>query len=179
MKKDKRGQVAMEFLMTYGWAIIIIVIAVAALAYLGVFSGPDAPTVCQVDAPLNCRDMKIVDGGSAVGDADTLSFTLKAGGITGGTANKFATVKLNSGTNKDWECNWAPDDTFFSSSRDPRLRHETYTCDTYNPLVAGEDNFGGIGDQFEGVITIVYVAESGLDHSEQMVIRGEIEAPTA
>ena len=37
MRKKKKGQVAMEFLMTYGWAIIIILLAVAALWYLGVF----------------------------------------------------------------------------------------------------------------------------------------------
>ena len=34
----KRGQAAMEFLMTYGWAILAAIIAIAALAYFGVFS---------------------------------------------------------------------------------------------------------------------------------------------
>ena len=37
---DKKGQAAMEFLMTYGWAILAAVIAVGVLAYYGVFS-PD------------------------------------------------------------------------------------------------------------------------------------------
>jgi len=34
----KKGQAAMEFLMTYGWAIIVVLAAVAALAYFGVLS---------------------------------------------------------------------------------------------------------------------------------------------
>ena len=36
---DKRLQSAMEYLMTYGWSILLIVIVVAALYSLGVFSG--------------------------------------------------------------------------------------------------------------------------------------------
>ncbi len=34
----KRGQAAMEFLMTYGWAILAVLITIAALAYFGVLS---------------------------------------------------------------------------------------------------------------------------------------------
>jgi len=37
-KKGKKGQAAMEFLMTYGWAIMAAVIAIGVLAYFGVFS---------------------------------------------------------------------------------------------------------------------------------------------
>jgi hypothetical protein len=35
---DRRGQAAMEFLMTYGWAILAAIIAIGVLAYFGVFS---------------------------------------------------------------------------------------------------------------------------------------------
>ncbi len=34
--KSKKGQAAMEFLMTYGWAILVVLVAIAALAYFGV-----------------------------------------------------------------------------------------------------------------------------------------------
>jgi len=34
----KKGQAAMEFLMTYGWAILAAIIAIGVLAYFGVFS---------------------------------------------------------------------------------------------------------------------------------------------
>ena len=35
---NKKGQAAMEFLMTYGWAILAAIIAIGVLAYLGVFT---------------------------------------------------------------------------------------------------------------------------------------------
>ena len=56
----KKGQVAMEFLMTYGWAIIIILLAIAALWLLGVFS-PSVTTTCQIEAPFTCQDAVVSD----------------------------------------------------------------------------------------------------------------------
>ncbi len=35
---NKKGQAAMEFLMTYGWAILVVLAAIGALAYFGVLS---------------------------------------------------------------------------------------------------------------------------------------------
>jgi hypothetical protein len=35
---NKRGQAALEFMMTYGWAILAAIIAIGILAYFGVFS---------------------------------------------------------------------------------------------------------------------------------------------
>lgn len=37
MMKQKKGQAAMEFLMTYGWAILVVLLAIGALAAFGVF----------------------------------------------------------------------------------------------------------------------------------------------
>mgnify|MGYP001619472072 FL=1 len=37
-KMDKKSQAALEFLMTYGWAILVVLVAIAALAYFGVLS---------------------------------------------------------------------------------------------------------------------------------------------
>ncbi len=50
----KRGQAAMEYLMTYGWAILVIVIVLAALLYLGIFT-PITPEVCMMPAGINCQ----------------------------------------------------------------------------------------------------------------------------
>jgi hypothetical protein len=36
MQVGKRGQAALEFLMTYGWAILVVLVAIGALAYFGV-----------------------------------------------------------------------------------------------------------------------------------------------
>jgi hypothetical protein len=53
MMHQRRGQAAMEFLMTYGWAILAAVIVIGVLAYFGVFSPSTyVPNVCQVSAPF-------------------------------------------------------------------------------------------------------------------------------
>ncbi|MGC8776749.1 MAG: hypothetical protein ACP5P2_02270, partial [Candidatus Micrarchaeia archaeon] len=55
-KKHQKAQSAMEYLMTYGWAILIISVVLAALFQLGVFNAnnfaPKAPPgSCQVFRP--------------------------------------------------------------------------------------------------------------------------------
>ena len=57
---NRRGQAAMEFLMTYGWAILVVLIALGALFYLGVFS-PKVPNICNIPAPFVCQDVKFSD----------------------------------------------------------------------------------------------------------------------
>ena len=53
---DKKGQAAMEFLMTYGWAILAAVIVIGVLAISGVFSpGKYAPQACALTAPFYCN----------------------------------------------------------------------------------------------------------------------------
>jgi len=44
--KGRKGQAAMEYLMTYGWAILIVIIVVAALWAMGVFT-VSAPVACS------------------------------------------------------------------------------------------------------------------------------------
>lgn len=56
----KRGQAAMEFLMTYGWAILAAVIVIAVLASFGVFSPSKyVPTSCALSAPLGCEKSQV------------------------------------------------------------------------------------------------------------------------
>jgi hypothetical protein len=50
---NRKGQAAMEFLMTYGWAILAAVIAIGVLSYMGVFSpGKYATDNAIVTAPF-------------------------------------------------------------------------------------------------------------------------------
>ena len=59
MCMGKRGQAAMEFLMTYGWAILVVLAAVGILAYLGVFDMEDrVPSRCELNPTgqgLDCQ----------------------------------------------------------------------------------------------------------------------------
>jgi len=43
----RKGQAAMEYLMTYGWAILIIIVVVAALYAMGVFKVGKATVPCS------------------------------------------------------------------------------------------------------------------------------------
>ena len=56
----KKSQAAMEFLMTYGWAILVVLAAIAALAYLGVLS-PEKflPEKCILAPGLACVSHQI------------------------------------------------------------------------------------------------------------------------
>jgi len=52
---DKRAQAAMEFLMTYGWAILVVLVAIGALAYFGVLSpNKFLPTSCVLEPGISC-----------------------------------------------------------------------------------------------------------------------------
>ena len=65
---NKKGQAAMEFLMTYGWAIVVVLAAIGALAYFGVLSPnkllPDRTTFA---APLpNVDNAVIISTGNTI-----------------------------------------------------------------------------------------------------------------
>ncbi|MBI2143863.1 hypothetical protein HYU17_01775 [Candidatus Woesearchaeota archaeon] len=56
----KKGQAAMEFLMTYGWAILVVLVVIGALAYFGVLNPQQfLPTKCQLPVGLACTDYAI------------------------------------------------------------------------------------------------------------------------
>lgn len=60
---QKRGQAAMEFLMTYGWAILAAIIAIGVLAYFGVFSpGKYTPDATVVNPPFYAAGATIAAG---------------------------------------------------------------------------------------------------------------------
>ncbi len=84
----KKGQAAMEFLMTYGWAIVIVLAAIGALAYFGVLSPqkllPDRTTF---PAPLPNVDNAVI---TATGNSFQIAFKNNKGvaiTIPGGAGN--------------------------------------------------------------------------------------------
>ena len=55
--KGLKAQAAMEFLMTYGWAILVVLIVIGALAYFGVLSPSTLlPEKCTFPVSLTCTD---------------------------------------------------------------------------------------------------------------------------
>ena len=78
---ENRGQAAMEFLMTYGWAILVVLAAIAALAYFGVLS-PDRflPDKCQLPSGIACLDSRLTTSGATLVIQNALGFDMT--GIT-------------------------------------------------------------------------------------------------
>ncbi|MFQ5475271.1 MAG: hypothetical protein ACE5DM_05545 [Candidatus Nanoarchaeia archaeon] len=61
----KKAQAAMEFLMTYGWAILVVLAAIGAMSYFGVFTPTDLlPEHCALTAGVACEDYIVYPGGA-------------------------------------------------------------------------------------------------------------------
>lgn len=55
-----RGQAAMEFLMTYGWALLVVLAAIGALAYFGVLNPSKfLPASCTITPGIGCDEFKV------------------------------------------------------------------------------------------------------------------------
>jgi hypothetical protein len=56
----RHGQAALEYLITYGWGFLVIIIVVGALAYFGLFSPSRyIPSRCDFGTQLECADYKL------------------------------------------------------------------------------------------------------------------------
>ena len=65
LKSSRRAQAAMEFLMTYGWAILVVLIVIGALAYFGVLNPSTVlPEKCTFPVSISCSDFGV--GGSTI-----------------------------------------------------------------------------------------------------------------
>ncbi len=57
---SRKGQAAMEFLMTYGWAILVVLGAIGALAYFGVLNPTKfLPEKCIMETGFTCISSKV------------------------------------------------------------------------------------------------------------------------
>ena len=77
--KPRKAQSAMEYLMTYGWAILIIAVVLGALFELGVFgSASSLPQGCIAESGYYCQDASLSTSGVltlTIGQATTGSFS--------------------------------------------------------------------------------------------------------
>ena len=71
--RTKRGQAALEFLMSYGWAMLVVIAAVSALVYVGVLSPQkDIATTCTLPPGIFCEDVSLY--------SDRIYLSLRNGG---------------------------------------------------------------------------------------------------
>ncbi|RLE38794.1 hypothetical protein DRJ17_02905 [Candidatus Woesearchaeota archaeon] len=60
MRKSKKAQTAMEFLLTYGWAILV-VLAIISVFLLYIMPRISTPNVCDVRGKVDCVDISYDD----------------------------------------------------------------------------------------------------------------------
>ena len=99
-----KAQSAMEYLMTYGWAILVIAVVLAALFALGVFNGGTLPTACIAGSGFVC---KITVFTSSTASSGLLSITLgQATGTNWASAN-IAFLNASQYSTPTTASNWA------------------------------------------------------------------------
>ncbi|MBW2977942.1 hypothetical protein KY331_03795 [Candidatus Woesearchaeota archaeon] len=99
---NKKAQAAMEFIMTYGWAILVVLVAIGALAYFGVLSPAKfLPERCQLQAGLYCKSFKVTTSGTELIIQNTLGkdITVQTINITGesGCVNSSMNTNITNG----------------------------------------------------------------------------------
>lgn len=135
MRKFKLSQAALEFLTTYGWVFLVILIMIAALAYFGVLSPANLlPSRCNFGAEFQCLDYQIgyntesADGtlklklknnaGSAINigsgkiilSSESAALVSCSGPVVTPPANSLPISTWNSGEIREFQwsaCNWA------------------------------------------------------------------------
>lgn len=158
----RKAQAAMEFLMTYGWAILVVLVAIGALAYFGVLS-PDRflPESCTITPGLACTGYKI-SATAATG------MTLK---INDGLGNAITVSAAQAPTIAYGD----PEVTCTLSACTPTLPTTINNGDDITCTGTGPGCDAGDADnRFKGTITFEYTLD-GIDHQKTGSITTKIE----
>lgn len=97
----KRSQAAMEFLLTYGWALVLGILVVSSLTYLGVLDANDLanrflPRKCDMPVEIHCEDHALYVEDVFGTDYNTLTLFLRNN--KGHSVEVVSVEVLNSGS---------------------------------------------------------------------------------
>jgi len=160
----RKGQGALEYLMTYGWALLIIVVVGAALYGLGVLNpGTYAKAACSGFTYFNHRDHKMTtDGNFSMwlnNGAYTADFTnisiRKSGGLWSNGDARGGVSGLENATGPD--ANIAP--------------NSIHTVWIYEPMFGGQEN-----GPYSYEIRIKFLTDDGVSHEDIATCSGKYES---
>ena len=147
----RKAQSAMEYLMTYGWAILVILIALGAMFYLGVFD-PSTPNNCQIQAPFNCLDVLLVEE-----DPGTLTLSV---GVSSASSPTVISITVNGDA-----C---------TSIMVGGILETSLTLNQVNTISCSITM--SEGDKFTGTIALTYTSQyGGLTHNVDGTFSGTVE----
>jgi uncharacterized protein (UPF0333 family) len=160
---NKKGQAAMEFLMTYGWAILVVLIAIGALAYFGVLNpGRFLPSSCTIMPGVSCEDFQAIDS------TDTVSLTLR-NGIGDDVTN--VTVLINQPDSNVTICTLTCSNGCTGTNTMPDGQLVTWTSGS---CTAGT-GIGAQGSKFKADILFTYTTGSSLSHTKTGSVTTQVE----
>ncbi len=95
----KRAQAAMEFLMTYGWAIMIVLMGIGALTYTGVLN-PDilVRDQCTLLSSFSCNDFSITQSSIQLSLSNNIGKTVNITGIVANMSDGSSTCRTSGTT---------------------------------------------------------------------------------
>jgi hypothetical protein len=128
---NKKGQAAMEFMMTYGWAIMALVISFAALYSFGVILKSPNQDMCALSPGIGCKEFIVGNNGVSI---------ILSNGLGNNLNNVLVNITNVSGTN----CVQSTP----KSINDGRENNFGISC-------VGLKS----GDKFKGTISITYLKE--------------------
>jgi hypothetical protein len=135
----EKGQAAMEFLMTYGWAILVVLAGIGALAYFGVLDpGSRVPETCIFFPGLSCNDFKV--------DVDKVTLVVTNG--LGTSLDRIQFTVLGPGTCQS-------DSSIETTLSDGQTKTFVISC-TQKSV---------INSAFRRDLRVSYTSEDGLDHN--------------
>ena len=140
MVRKKKAQAAMEFLMTYGWTILIVLLVVAALVYFDVLNPSKfLPSTCSLQG-FNCEDFAATTSGISLYLINNIGDDLNITSVQIGDYTNTTSIYVRIG--------------------DPVSIVLTYTGE------GGEDDKLAPGDRLKESIKINYTTEtSGISHT--------------
>ncbi len=161
MGSDHRAQAAIEFLITNGWAILVVVILLAVLFYIGVLSPQNTtPNTCLFQPGFSCYTFKVGNGTGSL-ELDFGQATGRSIQVTGISCSQNATAALHTSP-------LAEDVTV------PSGEHRWITGGTSNNSgIICEGATGVAGTRYKGTACVNYT-ESGTN--AQRLVCGEINA---
>lgn len=150
----RKAQAAMEFLMTYGWAILVVLVAIGALAYFGVLNPSRfLPNSCTLIPGISCDEFKVDPDGGAGADITIVARNGMGDDLTAVTLTLVGDGTACASTNSNTVASWG----------DGASQTFTFACTT-EPT----------GNRFKSDVTIAYT-KGTLTHTYSGSIIAQIE----
>ena len=163
-KKERKGQAAMEFLMTYGWAILAAIVAIGALAYFGVFSpGNLVGSSALVNNPFYAASWQVIGANSVLGTPGYPqgNVTLELTNSGGYDIAVYNITVLGSGSSGTIGCSRVYPNPILALASGSSRAFSTQSCGGTGALTSGNNFAGNIKIYYYKVGSLLNQTTSG------------------